>query len=135
MSKRIALIGIAAVFALTVSTAAFAAKGGNGKAGATGSTGGGHIDPSIGIAYQSPGSITFSVNTDAATGPAALYVTVFCYDSLPQLVYSVDHSVVWSTDTLGFAGAFSPPSGLLCGAYVHTAGSTTRLAQISFAAP
>jgi len=134
MSKRIALIGIAVVFALTASTAAFAAKGGKGRE-ASGSTGGGQIDPSIGIAYQSPGSITFSVNTDAATGPAALYVTVFCYDSLPRLVYSVDHSVVWSTSTLGFAGPFSPPSGLLCGAYVHTAGSTTRLAQISFAAP
>jgi len=134
MSRKIALIGIAVVFALTVTTAAFAAKGGHGKAASGGSTGGGQVDPSIGIAYQSPGSITFSVATDAATGTADLYVNSFCYDTMSQLVYSADNPVVYTSNTTGFAGPFSPPSGLLCVAYVHSPNSTTRLAQISYAA-
>jgi hypothetical protein len=93
MSRKIAFIGIAVVFSLTVTTAAFAATGGRGgKAGTSGgSTGGGQIDPSIGIAYQSPGSITFSVATNAATGTTDLYVNSFCYDTMSQLVYSADN--------------------------------------------
>jgi hypothetical protein len=129
MSKRITLIAIAAVFALAVSATAFAAKGG--KAGTTGG-GTGHVDPTIGIAYQQPGSITFSVNTDPATGSPPLNVASFCYDSNVQLVYSADQPVVWAASTMGLAGPFSPPAGLMCAAYVHTPGSDTRLAQISY---
>jgi hypothetical protein len=132
MSKRITLIVIAAVFALAVSATAFAAKGGGGKAGNTGGGGGGgQIDPTIGISSQQPGSISFSVNTN---GAISVNVTTFCYDSYAQLAYSADQPVVWSSTTLGFAGPFSPPSGLLCGAFVHAPGSTTRLGQISFVA-
>src|SRR5262249_7995596 len=115
-------------------TAALAAKGGNGKAATGGgSTGGsGHIDPTIGISSQQPGSVTFSVNTDAATGSPALNVATTCTNWSGANVYSADLSVGWVGSTLGYAGPFAPPSGAACVAYVHSPGSTTRLGQVSF---
>jgi len=140
MSKKISLIALAAACFALAAVPAFAAKGGNGGGkGANnstgGSTGGGQIDPSIGIASKSAGSITFSVNTDAATGSPALYVATSCSNWVGATTYSADQAVGWSGSTLGFAGPFSPPSGAQCVAWVHTPDSSTRLAQISYTAP
>lgn len=138
MSRKISFIAVAAAFLALVAVPAFAAKGGNGggkNAGVAGGSGGGQIDPSIGIASQSAGSISFSVNTDAATGSPALYVATSCSNWVGATTYSADQAVVWSGSTLGFAGPFSPPSGAACVAWVHAPDSSTRLAQISYAAP
>jgi len=139
MSKRIAVIGMALIFALSMTAAAFAAKGGkagnNSTSGGSSGGGGGQIDPTMGISSQSAGSVSFSVNTDAATGSPALNVATTCTNWSGSTVYSADLSVGWVSSTLGFAGPFAPPSGAACVAYVHSPGSSTRLAQVSFNAP
>jgi hypothetical protein len=143
MSRKISFIAVAAAFLALVAVPAFAAKGGNGGGGNggggknAGASGGstGQLDPTIGISSQSAGSISFSVNTDANTGSPALNVATTCSDWFGATTYSADQPVVWSGSTLGFAGPFSPPSGAACVAWVHTPDSSTRLAQISYAAP
>jgi hypothetical protein len=137
MSKKMCLIGVAALCFALAAVPAFGAKGGKGGNNVTGggSTGGGQIDPTIGISSQQSGSITFSVNTDAATGSPALNVTSVCSDWSGNTVYSADQSVGWVASTLGYAGPFSAPSGAACVAYVHSPNSSTRLAQVSYTAP
>ena len=130
-SKRalVTTLGVTAIFALSGS--ALAAPGGNGNGGGGGGGGGGShhaADPTLAIATQQQGSVTFSVMVPSSqSGPGDMVVTVTCYDVNSSQNYSSSVNVVWSTNTVGYAGPFAPPSGESCFTYVHTPGSDVPL--------
>jgi len=119
MSKRVVATIVVLALALTASATAFAGRGGHGKG----------ADPTLAIATQAPGSVTFSVliPDPGKSGPPSYQVTNNCYDGMSQLNYSATLPVVWATSTVGYAGAFAPPSGESCFTYVHVPGSDTPL--------
>jgi hypothetical protein len=129
MSKRVVATGLALAIALFASASAFAGKGGHGKG----------ADPTLAIATQSPGSVTFSVliPDPGKAGPPTYQVTDNCYGGMSQLNSTQALPVVWANSTLGYAGTFSPPSGESCFAYAHAPGSDTPApgGTFSFVAP
>ena len=136
MSKRALVLTLSVVAMFALVGAATAAPGGNGRGGGGGAGtgggggggGGGNADPTLAIATQQSGSLTFSVLVPASqSGPGSMVVTVNCYDVNSALNYSSSANVVWASNTLGYAGPFVPISGELCFAYVHTPGSNAPL--------
>jgi hypothetical protein len=136
-SQRVLVATFGVMAILAVAGSALAAPGGNKSGGGGGGKRGG-VDPTLAIASQQRSSVTFSVLVpDSGSAPGSMVVTVNCYDTNSSQNYSGSLNVAWSTNTVGFAGAFSPPSGEGCFAYVHVPGSTTALpgGTFSFVAP
>jgi hypothetical protein len=137
---RIALTAVAALALASVPAVAVAGKGGNGNGkGPSGKEagGGGNVQlTSFAISGQGPGWVMFSLSTANPTS-ASLGVNSICYDDMSQPIWQQDLAVSWDADTAGHAGAFSPPSGKRCYAYVHSAGSSDALdgGTFSYLAP
>jgi hypothetical protein len=128
-NKRALVVTLGVVVALVFVGSALAASSGKG--------GKGH-DPTLAIATQQPGSVTFSVMVpDLKSGAPSIVVTVNCYDASSRLDFSSSLNVVWASSTVGYAGPFTPPSSQSCYAYAHSPGSDTVLpgGMFSFVAP
>ena len=134
---------VAALALASVPAVAVAGKGGNGHGGANGSAqaggggGGGNASlTSFAISSQSPGSVTFSLSSSSSPSKA-WGVGTKCFDGMSREIWSSYQDVSWDSATIGHAGAFSPPSGRSCYAYVHEDGSDSPLdgGTFSYMAP
>ena len=125
MRRRIAMTAIAALALASVPAVAVAGKGG-----------GGSSVTSFAISSQARGSLTFSISMSSAPRKE-LGVSSLCFDNMSQQIWSGYLDVDWATPTVGYAGAFSPPSGARCYAYAHNEGTETPLdgATYSYIAP
>jgi hypothetical protein len=110
MSKRIALLGIAVVFALTVTTAAFAAKGGGTAGGNNTAT----------IAFANTGSAAISALSTGSQASFAVTANV-----KPADVYSLWVANICSQNGVTVSAEYHPVQNWLAGPFTVTGAQCT----------